>query len=118
MVALTTQSFLHLWPLIKFDILVPYAHSSTSSLLLFTRVKVLRAAGSISLGSKEATTTGYQGPVVTVFLNRAFCCFLLLAQKTMVIILSMHIIIFTYIILCEHMILFKHIKLSIYIILG
>ena len=75
MVALTTQSFLHLWPLIKFDILVPYAHSSTSSLLLFTRVKVLRAAGSISLGSKEATTTGYQGPVVTVFLNRAFLLF-------------------------------------------
>ena len=75
MVALTTQSFLHLLPLIKFDILVPYAHSSTSSLLLFTRVKVLRAAGFISLGSKEATTTGYQGPVVTVFLNRAFLMF-------------------------------------------
>ena len=69
------QSFLYLWPLIKFEILVPYAHSSTSSLPLFMRVKILRGAGSISLGSKEATTTGYRGPFVTVFLNRTFLLF-------------------------------------------
>ena len=57
------------------DTMVPYALSSTSSLPPFSMVMFLRAASSISLGSKEATTTGYQGPVVTVFLNRAFLLF-------------------------------------------